>query len=594
MNEKRIGKIGTLDVRLATPSIEQPRYERRYVPVTPASREIIGSDAKVAEESTVAEWHIDDWSAGEGDLRWRNRGRYNTSTGAGPVSDGSGITTNADVEQLNDTGGGTVMEDAGVLARAAGRFVTADDMGGTLFFWNDSTEEWDVGWTIGGSGTDDVFSIAAVDATAIFVSDLNGQLREVTNSSNAEHYAGWGPTMVSFQGQLYGLHGNDLYDIDTTAATTRELVMDVGGTIDRTDGTKRLMTTSDVGPIWIAPMDDGQTYIYEYNAADGTGYIVGQLPSDVQPYDIWFHAGVYFVAFRYAADESASGEAWLYYQVGGQRGVAGPIRSMTGTTASKGVVIAGVVGDRLYIYFDTALWAYDLSTGGISMAARDVGDLRSALSYGSDLFLSTGSTIYRANLALFDTDASAELTTGRHDFGYLGLNKVLTTVRVTCEAALAAGETVGLAYAVDGGSFATVSGTMVAGETTKQWTVSSSSTTVRGVEFELKLLPKANTTASSPKIVGVTAEAIGSESRLEWVIQLDVSDNNEQHGQTIVDGLKALKTSHDVIEFSDPWNVLDHTAAETFDVTVEECNLPTAKAGADPMAVVRLRAVETV
>ncbi|MFC1740186.1 hypothetical protein ACFL0N_01745 [Pseudomonadota bacterium] len=594
MNEKRIGKIGTVEIRLAPPSIEQPRYERRYVPVTPASREIVGSDAKVAEESTVAEWHMDDWSAGEGDIRWSNRGRYNKSDGAGPVSDGTGITTNAYVEQMDDTGGGTVMTDARVIARAAGRLVTADDMGGSLFKFNDSTSEWDSLWAIGGSGTDDILAIAAVDSTSIFVTQWGGDLRKVQSGSNSLHYSGFGCRMVGFQGQLYGLLNNSLYDIDTGTATTRTEVMNVGGQLDRTTGIIERISTSDVGPIWLAPLDDGSTYIYEYNAADDTGYIVGEIPKDVQPYDIFFHAGIYFVTFRYAGDDSLSGDAWLYYQLGGQRGVAGPIRSVTGTTASKGAAIAGVVGDRLYIVYDTSLWAYDLSSGGISMAARDLPEATSARAYGSDIHVASGTTAFRVDLDLYDQDSGAELTTGRHDFGYLGLYKILTRITVTCESALAAFESVGVAYSVDGGSFTTLGSSLTTGETAKTWAVSSSSTTARGVEFEIKVLPTAAGGSSSPKIVGVTAEAIGSESRLEWVMQIDVSDNNEQHGQTIVDGLKALKTAHNVVEFSDPWNVLDHTAAETFDVTVEECNIPTENAGGDPMAVVRLRAVETV
>lgn len=591
MREMPAGKIGSLDVRLAA---KKNRYERRYVPVTPTSREIIGSDAKVAEESTVAEWHIDDWSAGEGDLRWRDRGRYNESSGAGPVSDGSGVTCNALYEQLKDTGGSVNMTDARILARAAGRFVTADDMGGTLFFWDDTNDEWDVGWSIGGAGSDDVLSIAAVNDTDIYVSDSGGSLREVKVGANAEHYSGWGPPIVSFHGQLYGLDDNDLYDIDTSATDTRTLVTDVGGSIDNTTGMIRRITTSDVGPVWLAPMNDGKTFIYEYNVADDTGYIVGELPSDVQAYDIWFHSGIYFAAFRYAAAESLSGDAWLYYQVGGQRGVAGPLRSTTGTTASKEVCIAGVVGDRLYMQYDAALWAYDLSSGGISMVARGVAQPTSALAYGSDIHIATGTTSFRIDLGSFDTGASAELTTGRHDFGYLGLNKILTVVRVACESALAASETVGLAYAVDGGSFTTASGTMVATEATKAWTISTSSTTVRGVEFELKLLPKANTSASSPKIVTVTAEAIGSESRLEWVLLLDVGDTNEQRGLDTLQGLRTLKTSHDVVSFTDPWQVAASEADETFDVTVEEVNLPDEKAGSEQVAAVRLRAVVTV
>ena len=596
--EMPAGKIGSLDVRLAPQSGNTPRYERRYVPVTPASREIVGSDDKVAPDSTVAEWHIDDWSGGEGDLRWRNADRYDTSDGLGPVSDGSGVTVIAAVEQTNDTGGGTVMEDAGVIARAAGKLLTADDCGGTLFAWNDTNEEWDVHWDIGGAGSDDVTGIAAVTATEVYVADSGGDIYEVKAASDATHYTGWGatPRLVSYQGRLYGLDGNDLYDIDTTTTDTRTLKVDVSGLIDRTLGAKRRMTTGDVGPIWYAPMNDGRTYIYEYNQADDVGYVVGELPKDVQPYDIAFHNGIYFVAFRYAAGDALSGDAHIYYQVGGQRGVAGPLRAPTGITASKPVALAGVVGDRLYCYYDGEIWAYDLSSGGISMAARDVSEpaAEGFMTYGSSLFLSTGSTAYRVNLDEYDDSDFGTLTTGRYDFGYLGLNKTLTKVTVACEEALAASDEVGIAYAVDGGSFTTLAGTMGAGETTKTWTVSTNASTVRGVDFEFNLRILAGSSASSPKVVSVTAEAVGSESRLEWVLRLDTGDWNEQSGQATVDGLKTLKTGHDVVEFVDPWQVLATTADETFDVTVEEAYLPDVKAGSDRVATVRLRTVATV
>jgi hypothetical protein len=246
------------------------------------------------------------------------------------------------------------------------------------------------------------------------------------------------------------------------------------------------------------------------------------------------------------------------------------------------------------VYYDTALWAYDITTGGISQVARTISEPQGMTTYGSDVFLVEGATAHRVLTTEYDTGAGLELTTGRYDFGYLGLVKTLTKVTVSCEDALATDETVGLAYAVDGGSFTSASGTMVATDTTKTWIISSSSATVRGVEFELKLTVKANTSASSPKILSLTAEAVGSEDRLEWVLVLDLSDNNEQHGQVTLDGLKTLKAAHTVVSFTDPWQVLDHTSAESFDVTVEEVNLPQTEPGAYPQAVVRLRAVATV
>lgn len=600
MHEDATGKIGTIDVRLAPRKVDVQRYERRYVPVTPASHEIVGANAKVAPDTTVAEWHINNWSAGEGDLRWQDRDRYNESDGVGPTSDGSGLVVNAHVEQINDTGGATVMEDAKVLTRGDLGLYTADDMAGKLFVFDDSASEWDELTDIGGTGTDDIESMAAI-GSYVYVAETGttGDLRQVNTAllSNTKHYDSLGSNSVVIYGDiLYSLlsGASDLWKIDQSSTDTKTAVVDVtGGDAPNGDMVKR-MTTSDVGPVWISRDYEGTSYIWEYNQADDTGYIVGELPRDVYPYDIEFHMGIYFVAFRYATEHDQSGDAWLYFQVGGQNGVAGPIRSTTGTTASKPVAIAGAIGDRLYLYFDTELWAYDLSTGGISMAARALSEPTAITTYGSDIHLVTGTTAFRVNTALFDTAAGAELTTGRYDFGYLGLNKTLAKVTVTVEDPLATSETVGVEYSVDGATFVALTGTMVATETTKTWIVSNKTTTVRGIDVEFKVKLKANTTASSPKVISLTAEAVGSESRLEWILLLDVSDNNEQHGHVTVDGLKALKTSHAVVEFGDPWQVLPHVATETFDVTVEEVNLPDIMPGADPVAVVRLRAVATV
>ena len=603
MNESRSGKIGALAVRLAPPTDETPAYQRRYVPVTPASREIVGADTKVAADTTIAEWHIDDWSAGEGDIQWRDRGRYNESVALGPKSDGSVLVAGFNYEQLKNTGGGTNFVNAEQMARGAGRLLAAADMSGKLYEWDDTNEEWDELWDIGGTGTDNVTGIAADAGVAatnniIFVAGAADDIRKVQSASTAEWIADLDAMsavpLTSFDGILYTLRNSDLFKVDVDTAETTTRVADITVYIDRhADMTSRI-TTSDVGPVWIVPVNNGRTYIWEYNAASDVSEIIAELPKDIQPYDIAFYSGIYFVALRFAAKHTLPGDAYLYYQVGGQRGMAGPFRSPTGTTASKPLAIAGVVGDRLMVYYDTALWAYDISTGGISQVARTIAAPVGMATYGSDVFLVEGAAAHRVLTTEYDTAAGAELTTGRHDFGYLGLVKTLTKVTVSCEDALATSETVGLAYAVDGGSFTTASGTMVATETTKTWVISSNSATVRGVEFELKLTIKANTTAASPKVMSVTAEAVGSEDRVEWILALDLSDNTEQHGQPILDGLKTLKTNHTVVQFTDPWQVLDHTSAETFDVTVEEVNLPMTQPGAYPQAVIRLRGVATV
>ena len=51
----------------------------------------------------------------------------------------------------------------------------------------------------------------------------------------------------------------------------------------------RRISTSDVGPIWIVPFNDGRTELWEYNVADDSAYVVAELPRDSTQYDLYFH-----------------------------------------------------------------------------------------------------------------------------------------------------------------------------------------------------------------------------------------------------------------------------------------------------------------
>ena len=587
----RTGTLGSVSIRLAPDVLPEERYQRRYVPVEPKSQEIPGTGGdKIAPESTIATWHIDDWSAGEGDLRWRQGSkRYNKSSGVHPMSDGSGLRQGVNYYEAADALGGDFNR-GGIIVRGAGRLLAADDFNDDLYYYDDPNDEWVKLWDIStGSGL--VISVAAVDNDAAFVA-AGTDIRKVTSSTKAVHYSGWtgGALMVSYQGILYGLEGNDLYSIDVSAASTRTQKADIVGTIDREGDIVNRMTVSDVGPVWLVPLDDGTTYIYEYNQASDTSYPVGMLPKDTQPYSILFYSGIYFVGFRYAINHAGAGDAYVYYKNGGQQGVAGPLRT-AGTGASEEVTVAGVVGDQIMVTWDDNLWAYDLSSGGIYLLAEAaIGLITTAITVGNTVYVGSGSV---EQLVVTDRVLSEEsLDTGRHDFGYLGLQKTLQSVTIRCEQNLASSQTVGLKYAVDGGSFATATGTISSGESSKTWTISTNASTVRGVDFELQLLITGSN--SGTKIISVTAEATGSEDRVEWVLQLDLSDNNIQQGQATLDGLKALKTNHAVVKFTDPWTVLGHTAAETFDVTVEDVILPHSLPGGTPKATVLLRSAGTV
>ena len=594
------GTLGTIDFYLTqTPGLSTfERYRRQLIPVTPASRQIPGSPDAVAPDTTIAQWSINDWNQGEGDVTWRDRGRYNVSTQMGPASDGSGlIVSPLQIDTQHDSGGGD-FDQGQRTARAGGELLSGLDSNDNLYKWDEANSEWDNQWAIGGSGTGDVISIAAVNDTKIYVGLSDGTIREVQTASNAEHFAAWGsntPNLTSYQGKLYGLERLDMYEISTVATDTRTLRGDVAGTIASFyNADSRLISTSDVGPIWVATFNDGRTELWEYNVADDSAYVVAELPRDATIYDLLFHEGIYFVGYRAAGKTTLAGDAFVFFSSGGNRGSIGPFRAPTGITAAKFVILAGVIGDRLIVNYAASTWAYDLSSGGISHlgSAHDAGTRRGT-TFGNDAFINANPGVERLDFSLSST-VQGTLDSGRFDFGYKGLQKMMTKVTVVCETALVSGDGISVAVAVDGGAFTTLSGSMSSGDVTKTFIVATTSTNFSGFSFEIRVLVTAGSTAATPKIISIDSEAIGVESRLEWIMAVDVTDREQVVGQTVLTGLETLRTAKAPITFTNPFDDDVYAAAEGHTVTVEEVTFPQENDGGDDYVVVRVRATQTV
>ena len=594
------GKLGTIEFYLTqNPGLSNfERYRRQLIPVTPASRQIPGSPDAVAPDTTIAQWSINNWDQGEGDVTWRDRGRYNVSAGSGPKSDGSGLVVGPEITTTQHDAGGGNFDQNRAIARAAGELLAARDSNDKLYKWDTTNNEWDDSWTIGGGSTNDVVSIAAVNATKVYVGLTNSTIREVQSASNVEHFAAWGnnsPEMTTYQGVLYGLQELDMYEISTSATDTRTLRGDLSGVIapGLALNTRRL-STSDVGPIWIAPYNDGRMELWEYNVADVSAYVVAELPRDSTPYDIVFHEGIYFVGYRAAAEGALTGDAFIYFASGGNRGSIGPFRSDTGTTSTKPVALAGVIGDRLIVVYDGRRFAYDLSVGGISdLGSAAASGTDRSLVFGKDVFTIGTNAVQRADFSL-SSGTGGSLDSGRFDFGYKGLRKMMTKVTVVTEAALQSSDTIAVGVAVDGGSFTALSGSMTSGASTKTWEAATTSTNFEGFSFEIRVTLTAGATSQDPKIISIDSEAIGVESRLEWVMAVDVTDNTKQVGQTVLTGLETLRTAKAPVTFTNPFDDDVYAAADTHTVTIEEVTFPQENAGGDDYVVVRVRATQTV
>ncbi len=589
----RKGTLGSVSIVLPEWLDPGDRYDRHFVPVTPVSRVITGAEDKIAPETDIATWSINSWAAGEGDLRWEDRGRYNISTGNGPVSDGSGVTVGHKWTVAS--------EQAAVIVRGNNAVASARDMNDKLHIWGGVGFTFTDYWAIGGSSSKDCIGLAAIPGVW-FVLNEDGDIRRVTSGGNTEHWTGSDFTdIVVYAGVLYGLVGPDLYSIDDSSAETRTKVFDGLSTNVVGDIRVRKLSVSDVGPIWGLPSDDGTTLIMEYNVADATGYVSHPLPKDVHVYDVAFHDGIYLAAFRYSGAHQWKGDAYLYFKKGDQRGTVGPFRAVE-TTQQKRIAIAGVIGDRIMVVFQERLWAYDLSSGGIVLVADLSGsaitDVLNAITYGSEVFLAAVGNWGLVETRAFLANAAQVLSTGLHDYGYLGMPKLIHTVTISTEDVLAATDKVEVGYSVDGGGISYLANNFATSSASHQWTVSTNSSSVKGTEIEWHIRQTTTSTSVAAKVVSLVSDVSGAKSRIEFLVAVDLGQSSVNDGTSVATALQALKTSHAVVQWSDPFDVEEHVADETFDVRVLDVRLqeiPSHDTGAEkPFALVKMQTIGVV
>lgn len=584
--------IGTVKVQVPLWLEPEEQYQRRFVPLTPASRTVTGADDKIAPETDIAQWAIDDWSAGEGDRRWRNRGRYNYSTGSAPASDGSGLVLGMQWTEATT-------QQSRFFARGDGSLATCRDMDDSLYTWTGTALSSYA--AIGGASGDDVVSFAYGEAgDGWYLLDDDEEIRKVTSGGNSSHYAaGSGfDEIIAFEGLIYGTVGLDLYKLDQSSADTKTII-GAAASGAYAGGTRvRRMGKSDVGPIFLSPDNDGTTKIREYNVAQDVVYTKGEIPKDSYAYDIFFHSGIYLVAFRYGENHDAAGDAYLYYQVGNSRGVAGPIRA-TSSPAQDRICIAGVIGDRIFLVFQQEVWAYDLSTGGISMVAdfssSTLGDGLQAVTYGKDILIAGASGYVWVDTETFEPSTQQDCYMGVYDYGYLGLPKLVHEATVTLDAAKSAAWTVRIGIIVDAETIYWFDDDFPTGDASYTWPISDSAQQFIGTEIEWAVKLASTSSGSSPKVVGFYSEVSGARARIEWVIPIDVAASNEVgtygDAEDVIEGLNDLRTTKTVVSYSDPFQQRDHQANETFDVRVVDVSTPILQDDGFLLAYVRLQSL---
>ena len=606
----RVGKItlsggAVYDLRLATH--RDAPYRPSYRLVWPEFQDVPGAEGKVSADPFVRQWHIDEWGGGEGEDLWEP-GKYNQSTNVRPKTVGDGLTLGAYREvTVNDAGTPATFTEGRQFGLGQGKLWACSDA--TVHEWQPSTKNWANAGTATGLAGAATSIVDAMDGTNLLIGSAANEIEKVAPggaNSTLETGLAFDPVLRTFGSTVYCLVGDDLYTVDATTGLSATAVSDLSGQSGQyLSGGRRTyqrLSVSDKGPIWLQRLDSGQTYIWEYNEANDTTTRIGKLPVDfAYPYSIFFAAGYVFVGFRYANDHSEAGAAYIYFQRGLQRGVAGPFRDVSGASAWKAVLMAGIIGDDLMVYYNDALWAYNLSEGGIYQVAKcGVGDpIASAITFGKDAFIANvDNTDYveRLDTAAYSTD-TATWRSGRFDFGYLGTNKALLDVTVVHDP-LPANTTLTLKVSSNGGAFATVTGTDNVDDVTSfTWTASSSTSTVTGRDFELELTFASTVSTATPTIRSVTVRAMGVQVQRSWIVELDAASywaSSEGRAPASADLLsdgRAVATAGGVVKFTNVWDGDEYDGGTDYDVMVEQAVMVEAEPEGDPYFALQLREV---
>lgn len=592
----RYATLGSLELPLASWLPDDEQYQRRILPIDPESETVSGDRPGLTADPAFRVFTTRSWRGGEGITWWeRDRRMYRVSSNVRPVSIRDGLVLGARQQVTVQANGSTVFNDGrrfgmGGDGSPSGLWVVED---GTAYEWDPVEVEWETDNAITtGAGTNDATSLVGGDGGSwVYTGHTNGSIWRWNNVAAEEHVAAAtfiAPVLCTFDGAIYALSVSNLHLVDQLSSDTTTQVADVSGgkysgSVPWSYGR---LAVSDRGPIWLDVDFGGQVSVWLYDPAGDVQERIGRVPIDgVFPYSLFWSHGFTFVTLRVAPLHASTGDAYLWFQRGAQQGFAGPFRSLSGATASKPILIAGVIGDDLIIYFDGAVWAYNLTDGAIYMMATQTttGTPEDAITLGKDIFIapvtSGGNTLA---VERFDTLAyttqTATIDLGKHDWDYPGLVKVLYDITIITDP-LPANTSLAAYVSADGGAFAQVGATSSTDDVTRHRFVASASSgsTISGIEFEIRLVLATTDVDDSPTVREVSARATGGQSVLEIVMMVDCGKSRGEAAKflTALDAL-ARPATPTILSLTDPYQANEKDTVSAFDVKIKEVRSPKA------------------
>ena len=623
-DDQPIGALGGFPIRLAEFAGEdRAAYRRQYVPVKPSDRFVSGQQFEFTADLEFRDWVIDDFSGGiqPGPFWNPNRNGVVKMFAIHVRNDDATISRAYETTQISGGGGDMI---GGLLFRANAGLWSGGGNDIEIRSWSASSSVWAA--TAKATGFPNLnYQILTAASPVVdevyLISQFNTEIRKISNlsgaTSNAQHFAagsfGSGPVLVAYNGRLFVVSNGDLREIDQSTPDTSTLLTDFNGSRSPFP-THYRATISDVGPMWFAENSDGYTYVYEYNVASDTSARVARLPvAGVQPVSIRYLLGFTFVSYHlspfFGGSPAIKGRGYIFWFRGSQSGTIGPVPfdgsySLSNTLEARmGPFICGVVGNDLIVTSGRiTLAAYDLSDGtwsgyGVSDSGGGATDQwsymndtprLSAEAFGESLFITSDRTVSGADILRIipDTwetrtqDQDTNLQTGRWHFGYPNVEKIFTTVTIDTNS-ITADDDIDLFYSVDGGAFVQATGTYSGVASTFTWTLSDSSTTVKGFDLDLRfdVSARSATNTNELTVYRIRSRATSAQSRRVWQIALDANLAGSEAGGTVIDhelldNLNTLKANKAIVAFADPWQNRLEDGPETFDVIVEEVDTP--------------------
>ena len=626
-------KLGTYKYRLAVNAADD-HYKARLLPLNISNAQVVqSSEPKYDLRPDTAVWELTDWSAGEGFKKWnREKGNaYDFSTNIDALHTPGSIRLSKGVESA-----GTNVNKTGTLVKASDKlihFSSSDDSVAT-YSGNLANTTWDI-QDAGGTdiADDDYFGVRGDgDGKNVFI-PVSGGLSDIyrfeVQSTYTDDFADtdkWVDTdsqdiferpLVKIGSHLYVVHltGEKIsvmeynaFSTSTPPVTGTEIFVVHEGNLDAGKN-QGILARGDNELFVCVRTKAGESVLYRIvpgtALGDSFGVEVARMPG-FSVDCIWYAAGVLLMAGT--SSTTGVNERTIYYIRGTEFGTFGILRQDEDFTVGKLITSTDASRmDRTFFLAPTGssantwtLFTIDLLTGGIFggpefTAVRDPNSVVDFLgrTFVSENKSSSNTQSYRTAATYASTGS---LYSSVHDFD-IAAEKTFMSIRLATEP-LPANTSVQVYYQKDqdgtwtsAGTYDTDNGTGVT------FTVSSSSSSVKFKNLQLKITLITGNTAVTPVVRSIQVRSTPSEYVKEWDLILDISDEDAQaqsrafSGSQLIDYIKAEAATENILNFQNGYEIVASGSYDTHNVMIREYSLQLDTPG-QGVANIKVREVE--